>query len=138
MTVSLTQEAFGECPSMARCILTEGDETGYHTLVVGIEGISGSDGSLFGSACSKSIDHVKNCTVQTVGKGESRNTPLRFRDPSSVEFHIITTSQMVTATHCESYECPSRPSGPRLTICTGIMYKYHEMSQGSRPATNLP
>lgn len=54
------------CPSMAECILAERDETEYHTLVVGRQGISRSEEFLFGSVSSKIVYHAKNCTVWIV------------------------------------------------------------------------
>jgi len=54
------------CPSMAECILAERDETEYHTLVVGRQGISRSEEFLFGSVSSKIVNHAKNCTVWVV------------------------------------------------------------------------
>ena len=54
------------CPSMAKCILAERDETEYHTLVVGRQGISRSEEFLFGSVSSKIVNHAKNCTVWVV------------------------------------------------------------------------
>jgi nucleotide-binding universal stress UspA family protein len=54
------------CPSMAECILAERDDTEYHTLVVGRQGISRSEEFLFGSVSSKVVNHAKNCTVWVV------------------------------------------------------------------------
>ncbi len=54
------------CPSMAECILAERDDTEYHTLVVGRQGISRSEEFLFGSVSSKIVNHAKNCTVWVV------------------------------------------------------------------------
>lgn len=54
------------CPSLAECILAERDETEYHTLVVGRQGISRSEEFLFGSVSSKIVNHAKNCTVWVV------------------------------------------------------------------------
>jgi nucleotide-binding universal stress UspA family protein len=54
------------CPSMAECILAERNETEYHTLVVGRQGISRSEEFLFGSVSSKIVNHAKNCTVWVV------------------------------------------------------------------------
>ena len=54
------------CPSMAECILAERDETQYHTLVVGRQGISRSEEFLFGSVSSKIVNHAKKCTVWVV------------------------------------------------------------------------
>lgn len=55
------------CPSMAECILSERNDTEYHTLVVGRHGISRSEEFLFGSVSSKIVTHAKNCTVWVVG-----------------------------------------------------------------------
>jgi nucleotide-binding universal stress UspA family protein len=54
------------CPSMAECILAERDDTEYHTLVVGRQGISRSEEFLFGSVSSKIVNHARNCTVWIV------------------------------------------------------------------------
>ena len=54
------------CPSMAECILAERDDTEYHTLVVGRQGLSRSEEFLFGSVSSKIVNHAKNCTVWVV------------------------------------------------------------------------
>jgi nucleotide-binding universal stress UspA family protein len=54
------------CPSMAECILAERDDTEYHTLVVGRQGISRSEQFLFGSVSNKIVNHAKNCTVWIV------------------------------------------------------------------------
>lgn len=54
------------CPSMARCILAERDETNYSTLVVGRQGLSRSEEFLFGSISSKIVNHARNCTVWVV------------------------------------------------------------------------
>ena len=54
------------CPSMAACILSERDETGYSTIVVGRQGLSRSEEFLFGSISSKVVNHARNCTVWVV------------------------------------------------------------------------
>ena len=54
------------CPSMAECILAERDQTAYHTLVVGRQGISRSEEFLFGSVSSKIVNHARQCTVWVV------------------------------------------------------------------------
>ena len=54
------------CPSMAECILAERDETEYHTIVVGRQGLSRSEEFLFGSISSKIVTHARNCTVWVV------------------------------------------------------------------------
>lgn len=54
------------CPSMAKCILMERDETGYSTIVVGRQGLSRSEEFLFGSVSSKIVNHARKCTVWVV------------------------------------------------------------------------
>jgi nucleotide-binding universal stress UspA family protein len=54
------------CPSMAKCILSERDETQYSTIVVGRQGLSRSEEFLFGSISSKIVNHARNCTVWVV------------------------------------------------------------------------
>ena len=54
------------CPSMAECILSEGDETRYSTIVVGRQGLSRSEQFLFGSISNKIVNHARNCTVWVV------------------------------------------------------------------------
>jgi nucleotide-binding universal stress UspA family protein len=54
------------CPSMAACILAERDETEYHTIVVGRQGLSRSEEFLFGSISSKIVTHARNCTIWVV------------------------------------------------------------------------
>ena len=44
------------CPSMAKCILSERDETEYSTIVVGRQGLSRSQEFLFGSISSKIVN----------------------------------------------------------------------------------
>lgn len=60
------RSSFRYCPSMARCILAERDETNYSTLVVGRQGLSRSEEFLFGSISSKIVNHARNCTVWVV------------------------------------------------------------------------
>ncbi|MEA3437863.1 MAG: universal stress protein [Thermodesulfobacteriota bacterium] len=54
------------CPSMAKCILSERDETGYSTIVLGRQGLSRSEEFLFGSISSKIVNHAHKCTVWVV------------------------------------------------------------------------
>ena len=54
------------CPSMAECILSERDETGYSTIVLGRQGLSRSEEFLFGSVSSKIVNHARKCTVWVV------------------------------------------------------------------------
>jgi len=54
------------CPSMAKCILSERDETGYSTIVLGRQGLSRSEEFLFGSISSKIVNHARKCTVWVV------------------------------------------------------------------------
>ncbi len=54
------------CPSMAECILAERDETEYHTIVVGRQGLSRSEEFLFGSVSRKIVTHARNATVWVV------------------------------------------------------------------------
>ncbi len=54
------------CPSMAECILSEHDEFGYITIVVGRQGLSRSEEFLFGSISSKIVNHAHKCTVWVV------------------------------------------------------------------------
>jgi len=54
------------CPSMSKCILSEHDETGYSTIVVGRQGLSRSEEFLFGSISSKIVNHARKCTVWVV------------------------------------------------------------------------
>ncbi|HUV50648.1 MAG TPA: universal stress protein [Anaerolineae bacterium] len=54
------------CPSMAKCILEERDETEYSTVVVGRQGLSRSQEFLFGSVSSKIVNYARNCTVWVV------------------------------------------------------------------------
>jgi nucleotide-binding universal stress UspA family protein len=53
-------------PSMAKCILSERDETGYSTIVVGRQGLSRSEEFLFGSISSKIVNHARKCTIWVV------------------------------------------------------------------------
>jgi len=54
------------CPSMAKCILAERDQTEYSTIVVGRQGLSRSEEFLFGSVSSKIVNHARDCTVWVV------------------------------------------------------------------------
>ncbi|MBW1894931.1 MAG: universal stress protein [Deltaproteobacteria bacterium] len=54
------------CPSMAKCILSERDETGYSTIVLGRQGLSRSEEFPFGSISSKIVKHARKCTVWVV------------------------------------------------------------------------
>jgi len=54
------------CPSMAKCILSERDRTGYSTIVVGRQGLSRSEEFLFGSISSKIVNHASKCTIWIV------------------------------------------------------------------------
>jgi nucleotide-binding universal stress UspA family protein len=54
------------CPSLAECILTERDQTGYSTIVLGRQGLSRSEEFLFGSVSSKVVNHARGCTVWVV------------------------------------------------------------------------
>ena len=54
------------CPSMAECILSERDETGYSTIVVGRQGLSRKEQFLFGSISNKIVNHARKCTVWVV------------------------------------------------------------------------
>jgi nucleotide-binding universal stress UspA family protein len=54
------------CPSMAKCILSERDEIGYSTIVVGRQGLSRSEEFLFGSISSKIVHHARKCTIWVV------------------------------------------------------------------------
>ncbi|MBI5606568.1 MAG: universal stress protein [Deltaproteobacteria bacterium] len=54
------------CPSMAECILSERDETGYSTIVVGRQGLSRSEEFLLGSISSMIVSRARNCTVWVV------------------------------------------------------------------------
>jgi nucleotide-binding universal stress UspA family protein len=54
------------CPSMAKCILSERDETGYSTIVLGRQGLSRSEEFLFGSISSKIVNHARKCTIWVV------------------------------------------------------------------------
>ena len=54
------------CPSMAKCILSERDETGYSTIVLGRQGLSRSEEFLFGSISSKIVNHARKCSVWVV------------------------------------------------------------------------
>jgi nucleotide-binding universal stress UspA family protein len=54
------------CPSMAKCILSERDGTGYSTIVLGRQGLSRSEEFLFGSISSKIVNHARKCTVWVV------------------------------------------------------------------------
>ena len=54
------------CPSIAKCILAERDQTGYSTIVVGRQGLSRSEEFLFGSVSSKIVNHARDCTVWVV------------------------------------------------------------------------
>jgi nucleotide-binding universal stress UspA family protein len=58
------QERF--CPSMAECILAEGETLRCDTIVVGRQGISRSEEFLFGSISSKIVTHARNRTVWVV------------------------------------------------------------------------
>lgn len=61
-----TRSTVRYCPSLAKCILEERDETGYGTIVVGRQGLSRSEEFLFGSVSSKIVNHARNCTVWVV------------------------------------------------------------------------
>lgn len=54
------------CPSLAECILFELQQTRYHTIVVGRQGLSRSEAFLFGSVSSKIVNHARDCTVWVV------------------------------------------------------------------------
>jgi nucleotide-binding universal stress UspA family protein len=54
------------CPSLAECILAEGNQTNCSTIVVGRQGLSRSEEFLFGSVSSKIVNHARNCTVWVV------------------------------------------------------------------------
>jgi nucleotide-binding universal stress UspA family protein len=54
------------CPSIAECILSELDASGYGTVVVGRKGLSRKEEFLFGSVSSKIVGHARNCTVWVV------------------------------------------------------------------------
>jgi nucleotide-binding universal stress UspA family protein len=54
------------CPSIAECILSELDRTGYGTLVVGRQGLSRKEEFLFGSVSSKIVGHARNCAVWVI------------------------------------------------------------------------
>ncbi len=54
------------CPSMAKCILDEMDQTQYSTIVVGRKGLSRTEEFLFGSISSKIVKYAQNCTVWVV------------------------------------------------------------------------
>lgn len=54
------------CPSMAECILTERENLGYDTIVVGRQGLSRSEEFLFGSISSKIVTHGSSSTVWVV------------------------------------------------------------------------
>ena len=61
-----TRSTLRYCPSMAKCILAERDETHFDTIVVGRQGVSRSEEFLFGSISSKIVNHAENCTVWVV------------------------------------------------------------------------
>ncbi|MCU0560082.1 MAG: universal stress protein [Desulfobacterales bacterium] len=54
------------CPSIAECILSELETSGYGTIVVGRQGLSRKEEFLFGSVSSKIVSHARNCTVWVV------------------------------------------------------------------------
>jgi nucleotide-binding universal stress UspA family protein len=54
------------CPSIAECILSELETTGYGTIVVGRQGLSRKEEFLFGSVSSKIVSHARNCAVWVV------------------------------------------------------------------------
>jgi nucleotide-binding universal stress UspA family protein len=54
------------CPSLAKCILTELNQTKCRTIVVGRQGLSRSEEFLFGSVSSKIVNHARDCTVWVV------------------------------------------------------------------------
>jgi len=54
------------CPSVVECILTEREETGCNTIVVGRQGLSQSEEFIFGSISSKLVTHAHHCTVWIV------------------------------------------------------------------------
>jgi len=54
------------CPSIAECIISELDSSGYGTVVVGRKGISRKEEFLFGSVSSKIVGHARHCTVWVV------------------------------------------------------------------------
>ena len=60
------QSTLRYCPSMAKCILAERDQTEYSTIVVGRQGLSRSEEFLFGSVSSKIVNHARDCTVWVV------------------------------------------------------------------------
>ena len=61
-----TRSKLRYCPSMAACILSESNEIGYSTIVIGRQGLSRSEEFLFGSISSKVVSHARNCTVWVV------------------------------------------------------------------------
>jgi len=61
-----TRSTVRYCPSIAECILSERDETGTSTIVVGRQGISRSEEFLFGSVSSKIVNHARKCSVWVV------------------------------------------------------------------------
>ena len=54
------------CPSLAKCILAELNQTKCSTIVVGRQGLSRSEEFLFGSVSSKIVNHARDCTVWVV------------------------------------------------------------------------
>jgi nucleotide-binding universal stress UspA family protein len=54
------------CPSLAKCILAERNQTKCSTIVVGRQGLSRSEEFLFGSVSSKIVNHARDCTVWVV------------------------------------------------------------------------
>lgn len=53
--------------SAAECILAEGDKNGCSAIVVGRQGLTGSNDFFLGGLSSKIITHAKNCTIWVVG-----------------------------------------------------------------------
>ena len=54
------------CPSMAECIISERNNIGFSTLVVGRKGLTHKEEFLFGSISGKIVRTAKNCTVWVV------------------------------------------------------------------------
>ncbi|MBU2547962.1 MAG: universal stress protein [Proteobacteria bacterium] len=54
------------CDSMAACILSEQEDEGFGTLVVGRRGLSKAEEFLFGSISNRIIHYARNCTVWVV------------------------------------------------------------------------
>jgi nucleotide-binding universal stress UspA family protein len=54
------------CPSLAECILKEGEKLDFDTIVIGRQGLSRREEFLFGSISSKIVTHARNCTVWVV------------------------------------------------------------------------